>query len=316
MRRRLLAAIALLALAPALRAQPLPRRKLGILGIPGPDAFMGGARRRILDALASLGYAPGRNLELEERYEEEDPEALQRKAKELAALRPDAILTEGTPATLAARTATRSIPIVTSVADPVAAGFARELRRPNGNVTGLSQNRTDLSQKLVELIRLLRPRTTNLAFVYEEPSPSIEMLARPAVEAARDASMATHTVPYRAGDIAMALGALKDRRVDAVVAMGLPPGDIKFLVSHRVVVFSQLAQDVESGALLSIENDDSDDPAALAAILVKVFAGTPPGEIPFRLPSRYKVVLNAKTASALGIPIAQEIRLRVDRIVE
>jgi putative ABC transport system substrate-binding protein len=315
-RRRLLAAIALVALAPALRAQPLARRKLGILGIRGPGSFLSGGRRRILDELASLGYAVGRNLELEERYEDESPEGLQRKAHELAALRVDAILTEGTPATLAARTATRSIPIVTSVADPVAAGLAKELRRPTGNVTGLSQNRTDLSRKLVELIRLLRPQATNLAFMYEEPSPSFEILARPAVEAARDASMTTHTIAYRTGEIAKALAALKDRRADAVMAMGLPAADIRFLASHHVVVFAQLAQDVESGALLSMENDDSDDPAALAAILVKVFGGTPPGEIPFGLPSRYKVVWNAKTASALGILLPQEVRLRVDRIVE
>jgi len=316
-RRRSFLWAALAILATRAWAQALaPTRKLGILGVGDPGEFLVGGRKKVLDGLARLGYAAGQNLDVVERFEPTDPEGLARKARELVALRVDAILTEGTPATLAAQAATRTIPIVTTVGDPVAAGFARELHRPGGNITGLSQNRAPLARKVVELVRLLQPRARRLAIVYEEPLPGIDVLARPFQEAAREASMTAETIGYRAGEIAGVFAAIKDRRIDFALNLGVPMADLKYFTSHRIPLFGQGVGQVMAGALVSIENDFSEDPAALAATIAKVFKGTPPGEIPFVLPSRYLSALNTRTAAALGIALTPELLLRVDRIVE
>ena len=162
MRRRFLAATAG-AIVAALSRHALAQaaagtHRLGILGLIGPQEFMDGGKAKVLAALADLGYVRGRNLEIDERYAQGREELLAQGAAQLAALKVDAILTEGTPATLFAQRATRTIPIVTSVGDPVAAGFARELARPGANVTGLSQSRTLLAAKQVEmLVEVVRP---------------------------------------------------------------------------------------------------------------------------------------------------------------
>src|SRR3954470_2235093 len=156
-RRPFLMALLAAALMPARAAPEARKYRLGFLDIGDADTFFGGARKELLAALADLGYVAGRNLEVVECYEKESPEKLFECGRKLAALDVDVIVTEGTTSTLAARKATRTIPIVTTVGDPVAAGFAASLRRPGGNITGLAQNRTEIARKQLELLRMMRP---------------------------------------------------------------------------------------------------------------------------------------------------------------
>jgi len=131
LRRRAFLAALIAGTLPRAQAAPANRKyQLGFLGIGTADDFYGGQRKQLLDALAGLGYVRGRNLEVLECYEKESPEKLAECARKLAQRHVDAIVTLGTTATLAAQKATRTIPIVTSVGDPVAAGFARSVRTP------------------------------------------------------------------------------------------------------------------------------------------------------------------------------------------
>jgi putative ABC transport system substrate-binding protein len=316
-RRRAVAIVVAGVLAPALRAQPVPRRKLGILGIGDAEGFMGGRRRSFLAELARLGYVAGRTLEVEERFEKESPEKLAENARALVAAKVDAIITEGTPATLAAQAATRSIPIVTNVADPVLSGFAKEVRRPGGNITGLSQNRGALAGKQIELLRLLRPHATTIAIVYEEPFPGVETLVRPVERAARAASIAAHLISYRSGEFSRVLEELKRLRIDAVVDIGVSDRDRPGLVRANVAVGAGNEEEVVAHtALFSVENDSREDYLAAAAALDRVFRGANPADMPFIEPLRYRVAVNLEVAQRLGISVSPEVLLRADRVIE
>src|SRR5215203_5381187 len=164
-RSLLLGAIRLGALAPAPRAaEPAPgKRRLAVLlyGLADEWSFFPDELRA---ALGPLGWVEGSNLASEWRYAK-DPELLRSHAAALVASAPDAILTRGTPATRALQQATKTIPILTGVGDPVGSGFARSFARPGGNITGLSWAQTETAQKQVELLRAMAPRLTTLLIV-------------------------------------------------------------------------------------------------------------------------------------------------------
>ena len=315
-RRQFVMALLAAAVAPGAFAQPAPMRKLGILGTGSPGDVFGGDQHKIVEALAKLGYVQGRNLEVVERFERESPERLFANARELVALGVDAILTEGTPSTLAAQAATRTIPIVTTVGDPVGAGFAKALNRPGGNITGFSQNRNELARKQLDLVRLMRPGLAAIAIVYPEPFPGIDAMTRAVIEAAGEVSMAAPVIPFKAGGFPRVLEELRRARIKALVSIGVPKEGVETATRQGIAVVGAGQEHVEDGALLSIENDGAEDYLEAASVLAKVFRGANPAQIPFSLPTRYRVTVNAKTAAALGIPLTAEVRLRVDRIVE
>ena len=316
-RRRFLAYLAALAVAPAFAQPPAAKRRLGILGIGNPGGIFGGDQPRILAALADLGYVQGRNLEVIERWELESPERLSANARELADLRVDAILTEGTTCTLAAQAATRTIPILTTVGDPVGAGFAKDLHRPAGNITGLSQNRGELARKQLELVRIMLPKIDAVAVVYEEPFPGAEAIMRGFLEAAREASIKTVVLTYGSGGFGKILEEMRRRHIDAMFSLGLPAQDIEAAIRARIAVFPAGGRaDVEDGALAAVENDGADDYLAIARIIDKVFRGANPADIPFSIATRYLVTVNARNAARLGIPVSPELRLRANRVIE
>jgi len=316
-RRRVIALMVAGALAPELGAQPQSRRKLGILAIGDANQFLDGQRRLLLAELARLGYVAGRTLDVEERYEKESPEKLAENARELVALKVDAIITEGTPATLAAQAATRSIPIVTSVGDPVLSGFAKDLRRPGGNITGISQNRGALAGKQLEILRMLRPQVTALALVYEEPHPGIELLVRPLARAARGASIAVRVLGYQPREFRPILEELKRMRIDVVFDMGMSDPERETLARTKRVVVAQGEEPVIAHtALLAVESDSREDYLLAAAALDRVFKGANPADMPFIQPRRYRMTINLKVAGLLGIRVPPEVLLRADRVIE
>jgi len=317
MRRRFLAYLAALAFVPAFSAPLMAKRRLGILGIGDPGRIFGGDQPKILDALAGLGYVQGRSLEVIERWERESPEQLFAKARELANLRVDAILTEGTPCTLAAQAATRTIPILTTVGDPVAAGFAKDLRRPGGNITGLSQNRGELARKQLELIRIMLPTIHAVAVVYEEPTPGVEAMTRGFREAAREASITAVVLSYSSGGFGKILEEMRSRHIDAMFSLGLSAHDVEAAIRARIAVFTGGGREqVEDGALAAVENDGAEDYLAIARIIDKVFRGADPADIPFSIATRYQVTINARNAARLGIRVPPELRLRADRVID
>jgi putative ABC transport system substrate-binding protein len=312
-------AVLLGAIAPpsALSAPEGLRRRLGFLGIGNAQSFFSGGREELLAALAGLGYRVGLNLEVEECYEMESPEGLAACARRLAGRPVEVIVTEGTTATLAAQQATRRIPIVTNVGDPVSAGFARDLRRPAGNITGLAQNRRETVRKQIELLRLMRPGVSAVAILWEPPFPGVEILMAPMIDAAREASITTHELPRRPNEFVKSLAEMKRLRVDSAFTVGgVERADLEAAIRQRVAILSPGREDVEVGALFSIEPDMSEAPSHAATIIDKLLRGANPAELPFLSASRYRTTVNAKTARALGIRLTPEILLRTDRVIE
>jgi putative ABC transport system substrate-binding protein len=305
------------ALMPARAAPEARKYRLGFLDIGDADTFFGGARKELLGALADFGYVVGRNLEVVECYEKESPEKLFECGRKLAALGVDVIVTEGTPSTLAARNATRTIPIVTTVGDPVAAGFAASLRRPGGNITGLTQNRTEIARKQLELLRIMRPGIAAVAILWERPFPGVEILMKPAMEAAREASIATHEIVRDSADIAATLEQMRKLRIDCAFAIGgMERPALEAAVKAHVAIVSVGHEEVEQGALLAVEPDGSQSYAYAASTVDKLLRGATPGDIPFQSATRYLTTINARTAAALGIRLTPELRLRAERVIE
>jgi putative ABC transport system substrate-binding protein len=316
-RRRLLAALLAGAVSLA-RAAPTAGRtyRLGFLGIGDGESFFGG-RRELLDALAAAGYVKGRNLEVAECYEMESPAKLFECGRKLAQLRLDAIVTEGTTSTLAARNATHATPIVTTVGDPVAAGFAESLRRPGRNVTGLAQNRTEIARKQIEMLRMMRPKLSAVAILWEPPFPGAEILMRPIVDAARASSIAVHEITRDSSDLAATLQRMKALHVDSAFPIGgLDRRGLEAARAAGVAIAASAREEVEDGALFAVQPDNSDAPAQAASMIDKILHGSRPADLPFQSATRYLTTLNARTAAALGIPLTPELRLRAERVIE
>ena len=299
--------------------QDVAKRRLGFLGVTSREQFLEGQRDKLLEELARLGHVRGRNLEVEERYSPRSPDELRAFARELAA-RVDVIVTEGTPATLSAQAATKTVPIVAIVGDPVSAGFARELQRPGGNVTGMSQNRGELARKQMDLVRLLRPGRTRMAMLYFEAQPGAELLLRPMTRAAREASIEVEMVPMRPDAFTAAAEALKKRHVDIAYIAGISSaqraGAIRDAIHHGIALFVPTDVDVMGGGLAAVEADGAEDYREMAAMVDKLLRGANPATMPFSVATRFRTILNAKTAAALGIRLPPDLLLRVDRVVE
>jgi len=298
---------------------PRPYR-LGILSRDTRADMLGGQLLRILDELGRLGYAPGARLEVFERYGQIDPavqvgpgtpelEQMRRLARELVAIPVDVILTEGTSQTFAARSATRSIPIVTTVGDPVGFGFARTLKNPGGNVTGMSQNRVPVMIKLFELLRLVRPGTTDLAVLHRLHFPAL-------VDAAREAGIRVRELMDPKEGFEKMLEKLKAAHVDtAFVLDAITPQEAAIAIRHRIALIAQYVPDVERGALLGADSEPTaEDYLRFAAIIDKIFRGQKPADMPFDQAGRFVTAVNTKTAAALGIRLAPEVLLRVDQV--
>lgn len=316
-RRALILAIGAALLPGVAPAQAPATRRLGLLSIGTPGTFLGkeGGRAQLYATLASFGWQKGRNLVVEERYAS-NPEELARHVAELVSLGPDVIVTEGTLTTAALQKATRTIPIVTTVADPVGSGFARELRRPAGNVTGHSQGRSGTTRKQVEMLRLLKPGVRRIAMVYVEPFPSVELYARPLFEAAREVGIEARRVGFAPDDLTGTLDRLARDHVDALFTPGMGPPEIAEASRRGFVVVSSDPDDLEHGALFSLGPGGTDTAVRIADVAAKVLRGTPPGEIPFDQETVYRFELNGKVASRLGIRIPPEVRIRAERVIE
>jgi putative ABC transport system substrate-binding protein len=315
-RRQLLFAGCAAALGAVAHAQAPRKYRLGVFGLNSHEAFWAGDLDLILDELGRLGYQRGVRLEVFERFGRTEDE-LNRLAKELVAIPVGVFLIEGTIATLAAQRATKAIPIVAAVGDPVASGFARSLQKPSGNITGF-QNRSGL-EKEVELLCLLLPGASRVAIPWNESERGAEDIAKRLAEAYSRAGFGVSKFPHAPGALGKKLEELKGPQIDAVHLAAetlMKPEDLAIAIKHRIALIGKVTQDVERGALMCVDNDASGESVRVAAIIDKVFRGQKPADIPFEQPSRLYASVNAKTAAALGIRLTQEIRLRLDRVIE
>jgi putative tryptophan/tyrosine transport system substrate-binding protein len=322
-RREIIAGLAGVAAWPlAGRAQPAQRLPIiGFLSTTTPSAT-GSWITALEQRLRELGWIKGRTIAIEYRWAEGHPDRYPEFAAEFVRLKVDVIVTT-VPAVPALKQATSVIPIVFALAtDPVGGGLVASLARPGGNVTGLSMQATDLAGKRVELLHDIIPRLKRLAVLGNVTIPQVVLEMRE-IEAASP-KLNLQIVPleiHRAEDIAPAFEALKDR-AEALYVCADP-----LSVIHRVQI-SALAlearlptmygvrEGVEVGGLMSYGTSFSDQFRHSADLVDKILRGTKPGDIPVEQPTKFDLIINLKTAMALGLTIPETLLATADEIIQ
>lgn len=319
---QLAAAVCAVALAPRGFAQARHYR-IGFLTSASPDAYRP-SLDALLAALTQHGYVQGRNLVLEQRWSDNPAAPLDQHAGELASIPVDVIVTWGTPATAAVQKATRSIPIVmANTADPLGSRFVTSLARPGGNITGVSSISTDLSGKLLSLLKEILPTATRIGVLRNPGNPVTRRHLQNAQRAAKElgVELIVAEVPA-AGDLDAAFASLKAARVDGAIALADPAFVTRreqfasLALGHRIAVAFQRSENVDAGGLISYSADLREQFRLAAGYVHRILQGSAPGELPVVQPTKVELVANLKTARALGISIPQAILLRADRVIE
>jgi putative tryptophan/tyrosine transport system substrate-binding protein len=283
---------------------------------PGVDAFR--------EALAALGWVEGRNIMLDVRFADGNVDRLPALAAELVRLQPHVIVAASSTVAQAAHEATARIPIVmVGVGDPIGLGFARSLRAPGGNMTGLASLLPELSSKSLQLLRELVPGLTRVAVLMNPSNPLHEPSLRETEAAA--ATLGIQVIPMRArepGELAGAFAAMVKAHAGAVEIYG----DAMFVrqririaelaLSSRLPAMCRLRTEVEAGALVAYGPDYVDLYRRAAGFVDRILKGVRPDELPIEQPTRVELILNLKTAKALGLTIPPSLLLRADQVLE
>ena len=318
-RRAALAGLAALSLCAA-QAQDA-RRRLGVLLFDTPEAWEF-LRRDLPPALARLGWHEGRNLVIDWRFANSDAAPLPTLAQSLVRDGAHALLARGTLVTQALQQATRTLPIVTGVGDPVAAGFAVTLAAPGGNITGVSWAASESVLKQLELLREMARASTRLLVL--QPKRQRQALAGVVASTVARAQelgwvVSVHELD-QLDDLRRALSGVRAGERLAALAFNtasMTPADFaQALLAARVPAMFGHRDFVEAGGLMSFRLDWEDQTRSTAMQIDKVLRGIKPAQIPFELPTRTELVINLKTAKALGLTIPQSLLARADEVIQ
>jgi putative ABC transport system substrate-binding protein len=275
-----------------------------------------------LAALREAGYVEGQNLVVERRHAEGRIERLPALAAELVGLKPDVILATGVDAILAAKNATKVIPIVMAfVDDPVGKGLVASLARPGGNITGVCLVAADtMAAKRMEVFKEAMPRARRIALLSWPRMEAAQV--KEAEQAARALKIETVLVEVRNGDYEGAFSALASERADALFVLSNPllNRDRKRIIAlaarHRLPAFYEWRESAEDGGLLAYGAKIRDLNRRVVALVDRILKGAKPGDLPVEQPTSFELVINMKTAKALGFAIPPSLLARVDHIVE
>jgi putative ABC transport system substrate-binding protein len=302
----------------AARAQQAKRPIVGILltGNPAPEVFLKSFREALRDA----GYIESQNIQLEVRSAEGRAALLPEKAAELVRLKVDVIVTSLTPAALAAKQATRDIPIVMAPAgDPVATGLVASLARPGGNITGLSATSAELTGKSLELIREVIPSARRVAVLVNEVDPfSVPFLAQIG-QGGRSLGMEIMPVMTRpSAPLAAAFETMGGLKAEALMVQGSLQNKELFdlAIKYRLPSFSSNQQVARSGGLMTYSGSVAELHREAVRFVDNILKGRKPADLPVAQPRRFDLVVNLKTAQALGIVISPTLLARADLVIE
>lgn len=318
-----LLAVLLLAIAPAAGAQPSRKVRIGYLsGNPPSDTrdALAGFRTKLRD----LGYVEGTNLLVDVRYADGRYDRLPDLAADLVRLKVDLIFSYGTPGSLAAKSTTTVIPIVfAGVADPLAVGLVATLTRPGANVTGVTSNNPDLAAKRLSLLKEAIPGVSRVAVL---ANPAFKPTARMVIEtklAARTLGVELEVVEARTRqEIANAFGAISTAKVNALAVLVDPmfiaerQRIAELAMKSRIPAIYHLRQFVEAGGLISYGVDYTEAFQQAAGLVDKILKGSKPADLPVEQPWRFALVINLKTATALGLTIPPSLVLRADQVIQ
>jgi putative ABC transport system substrate-binding protein len=315
--------LALLALGAVPRtsfAQPQGKVwRIGYLSLaPRPDALVEVFR----EELRSLGYVEGRDLLIEYRWAAGNIERLNELATELVRLKVDVIVTIATAVSSAAKRATSTIPIVMSSTDPVGAGLVASLARPGGNVTGVTGNSTELAGKRFQMLRQLVPKAARVAVLVLKNSETKLLMLGQTREAAQQMGIAlVIQEPATADDLASMFEVVQRERAQALIVPQNPFTDnhrkqiADLARMHRLPTMFESRSPVEAGGLMSYGASTVELRRRVAHYVDKILKGAKPADLPIEQPTVYELVVNLKTAKALGITIPQSVLARADEVI-
>jgi putative tryptophan/tyrosine transport system substrate-binding protein len=275
-----------------------------------------------LRGMQELGYVEGKHFVIEYRSADGLDERFSELAADLVRVKVDLIVTRGTQAILATKNATSTIPIViTGAGDPVAQGIVASLARPGGNITGLSPMVTELYPKRVELLRALVPKAVRIAALCNMSSPAVPPAWKEVERAARSLGIEAQLFDVRkTGDLGPAFeGAVKQRADGLVVALDtLTQANRQLIVElagkHRLPAV--YASSEFFGGLVTYWGNYADVYRRAAAFVDKIFKGAKPADIPMQQPTQFELVVNLKTAKALGLTIPPSLLLQADHVIQ
>jgi putative tryptophan/tyrosine transport system substrate-binding protein len=274
--------------------------------------------------LRDLGYVEGQNLIIEYRSADGRSERFADYAAELVGLNVDLIATRGTPASLAAKRATRAIPVVMANAgEPVETGLVTSLARPGGNVTGLSSLTVHIEAKRLGLLRELVPGISRIAAPYNMSSPANPPQWKEIETAARSLGVEPQLLNVRKPeDFGPAFDSATRQRVDGVIVgqEGLLQAN-RYLIAalaakHRLPAIYRSMEFIEAGGLMAYGPNYPDLYRRAATYVDKIFKGAKPGDLPVEQPTKFEMIINLRTAKVLGIMIPQSLLLRADEVIE
>ena len=296
-------------------------RRIGVLSVSfSPE---GREAQQFRQALLEAGYAEGRDAVIEWRYADGDYARLPGMATDLIQSKVDVIVVQSTPAAQAVKRATSTVPIVmATVADPVGSGLVANLARPGGNVTGLSLMSTDLSAKRLQMLKEVIPRLTRVAVV-RNPATRWHSKAIEELKAAAP-SLSIELIVVSAGtleELGPAFSAINRAHAQAVYVL-----EDAFFFTHRSMLFKLasraslptmygLREYVDAGGLMSYGANYEHLFRQSAGYVDKILKGAKPSELPIEQPTKFELVVNLKTAKALGIEIPESILLRADEVI-
>jgi ABC-type uncharacterized transport system substrate-binding protein len=303
-------------------AQKAPR--VGVLllfgapGQPNPlvDAFRGGLR--------DLGYVEGQTVLIDYRWAEGQEQRLTDHAADLVRLKVAVIVTPGTPATMAARAATHTIPVVmTNVGDPVGSGIVASLARPGGNITGLSLLDADLDGKRIELLKEAVPHLTRLAILWSANDPGMTLAFGRVETAARALGFALQNLAVREpAEFPRAFEAAGAGRAEALFVTAQPFTNqhraqiLDLVAKHRLPAIYTLRSFVDAGGLMSYGPSQADQYRRAAIYVDRILKGARPADLPVEQPTKFDLVINLKAARALGLTIPTGLLQRADQVIE
>jgi putative ABC transport system substrate-binding protein len=307
------------------RAQQSDRmRRIGVLvgtgGYTGQSIATG-----LVQGLGALNWHEGRNLRIDWRWTGGEAAVYERYATELVALGPDVLVAQGSLTIEALRRQTKTIPIVfTIVVDPVGQGFVASLARPGGNITGFSSYDPQMAGKWVEMLTQITPPVARMAALFDPvTAPYASLMQREIDEAARKLAVATRAAPCRdnaeieammeelargeRGGLILLPGTFGVRHTDAIVALA---------ARHRLPAAYPTREFVAAGGLMSYGVDNDDLSRRAADYVDRILKGAKPADLPVQRPTRFELLVNLKTAKALGLDVPVTLLATADEVIE
>ncbi len=276
------------------------------------------------EGLRELGYVEGRNIAIEYRWADGDYARFPALVAELIAAKVDVIVTAGTPASLAVKKATSTVPLVMiAVGDPVGTGLVPSLARPGGNLTGLSSIAPDLEGKRLELLREIVPKLSHVAFFFNPANPfhAVSMRNGRAAAQALGIKLQPHEV-RRSEDLDAAFDTIAKEKPDALLILAdrvflhNRQRMMDFATEQRLPSVNAYREVVEAGGLMSYGPSYEDMHKRAAIYVDKILKGAKPADLPIEQPTKFTLILNLKAAKALGLDVSPMLLARADEVIE